>query len=144
MMVGTSAMAVSAGSPPGPSIRAFEGPDREHVVALWDACGLTEPWNDPDQDIALFTASPGSEILIAEQDGGISGTVCVGHDGHRGWIYYLGVAPEHRGKPTASPTAVPRRAPAITSWVEGTRPLLPLGGGRGVMGMLAGEPTRKA
>ena len=22
----------------------------------------------------------------------------VGDDGHRGWVYYLGVAPDHRGK----------------------------------------------
>ena len=91
-------MAGRPGSTSEPSIRPFKDSDRETVVALWEACGLTEPWNDPDQDIALFTASPSAEILIAEQDGGISGTVCVGHDGHRGWIYYLGVAPELRGE----------------------------------------------
>jgi hypothetical protein len=27
--------------------------DVEHVVALWQRCGLTRPWNDPAADIAL-------------------------------------------------------------------------------------------
>ena len=26
------------------------------VIALWQACGLTRPWNDPAADIALFNA----------------------------------------------------------------------------------------
>ena len=26
------------------------------------------------------------------------GTVMVGDDGHRGWLYYLAVAPDHRGQ----------------------------------------------
>ena len=91
-------MAGQAGSISGLSIRSFEESDRRAVVALWQAWGLTVAWKDPDQDITLFVASPGAEILIAEHGGQISGTVCVGHDGHRGWVYYLGVDPELRSK----------------------------------------------
>ena len=33
-------------------IRAFETSDEDAVVALWQRCGLTRPWNDPRKDIA--------------------------------------------------------------------------------------------
>jgi ribosomal protein S18 acetylase RimI-like enzyme len=42
-------------------------------------------------------AKEGSDILVgfnAEQT--IVGSVMVGHDGHRGWIYYLASDPKHR------------------------------------------------
>ena len=33
------------------------------------------------------------------RDGGaIVATAMVGHDGHRGWVYYVATDPEHRGK----------------------------------------------
>ena len=35
-------------------------------------------------------------FLVGEHDGRIVATVMAGYDGHRGWIYYLGVLPEHR------------------------------------------------
>lgn len=54
------------------------------------------PWNDPVEDIALCRESGHGEILVAEGDGGIVASVMVGHDGHRGWLYYLAVAPERR------------------------------------------------
>jgi ribosomal protein S18 acetylase RimI-like enzyme len=28
----------------------------------------------------------------------VIGTVMVGHDGHRGWVYYLAVVPTHQGQ----------------------------------------------
>ena len=70
--------------------------DREAVVALWHDCGLTRPWNDPLEDFDRAEAFSGSTILLAEQDGVLAGTAMTGFDGHRGWIYYLGVAPERR------------------------------------------------
>ena len=33
-------------------IRAFSKGDEDAVVALWQACGLTRPWNDARKDIA--------------------------------------------------------------------------------------------
>tara|TARA_R110000772_G_scaffold47928_11_gene109371 strand:- start:2562 stop:2744 length:183 start_codon:yes stop_codon:yes gene_type:complete len=32
-------------------IRSFRQKDTEEIIALWDACGLLRPWNDPKQDI---------------------------------------------------------------------------------------------
>lgn len=76
------------------AIRPLRDADIEAAVALWTACGLTEPWNDPRADIARARASGSAEILLAVDDTGIVATVMVGDDGHRGWLYYLAVTPE--------------------------------------------------
>lgn len=78
------------------AIRPYRDSDESAVVALWQACGLTRPWNPPSADIALLRRSGHGVILVAEQKGGVVGSVMVGHDGHRGWIYYLAVAPQCR------------------------------------------------
>ncbi|TCM17138.1 acetyltransferase (GNAT) family protein [Novosphingobium sp. PhB165] len=76
--------------------------DREAVVALWHAVGLTRPWNDPDADFNLACRGETSAILLARDgEGELAGTVMVGFDGHRGWVYYLGVREEWRGQGVA-------------------------------------------
>lgn len=70
--------------------------DSGDVIALWHACGLTRPWNDPQADFALALATPGSTILLIRDGAAIVGSVMVGFDGHRGWVYYLAVAPGAR------------------------------------------------
>lgn len=67
------------------------------MIALWEACGLTRPWNDAAADFERAVEGTSSDILLFEQDGGLTATAMVGDDGHRGWVYYLGVAPDHRG-----------------------------------------------
>lgn len=74
-------------------IRRFETRDSEAVVALWQACGLTRPQNDPRKDIARKLKVNPEWFLVAEQRGAIVGSVMAGYEGHRGWINYLGVAP---------------------------------------------------
>jgi ribosomal protein S18 acetylase RimI-like enzyme len=84
---------------PGPqvtAIRPYREADEAAVCALWEACGLTRPWNPPDSDIAFLRSSGHGELLLAEHAGEIVGSVMVGHDGHRGWVYYLAVSPAHR------------------------------------------------
>lgn len=71
--------------------------DVADVVALWQACGLTRPWNDPAADIAMARKGANATVLVGRNDGAIVATVLVGHDGHRGWVYYLAVDPDHRG-----------------------------------------------
>lgn len=66
------------------------------VIGLWQACGLTRPWNDPASDIALARRKPNSTILIGRDNGAIVATAMVGHDGHRGWVYYVATDPERR------------------------------------------------
>jgi len=67
--------------------------DIDAVVALWERCGLTRPWNDPRADIGLVRKFENAAILIGRDAGKLTATVMVGHDGHRGWIYYLAVEP---------------------------------------------------
>ncbi len=81
---------------PVTAIRPYRDSDESAVVVLWQTCGLTRPWNPPVADIALLRGSGHGEILVAQQEGGVIGSVMVGHDGHRGWIYYLAVAPSRR------------------------------------------------
>lgn len=71
--------------------------DRDAVAALWSACGLVVPWNDPFADIALALSKPNSAILLGTLDGRVAASVMVGHDGHRGWFYYLAVDPAWQG-----------------------------------------------
>jgi ribosomal protein S18 acetylase RimI-like enzyme len=68
------------------------------VIALWERCGLTRPWNDPAADIALARRGAHSTILICRDGGAIIATAMVGHDGHRGWVYYVAVDPDSQGK----------------------------------------------
>ncbi len=72
--------------------------DIEATVALWQRCGLTRPWNDPHADIALARRRDNSTVLVGRDGDAIAATAMVGHDGHRGWVYYVAVAPERRGR----------------------------------------------
>ena len=66
------------------------------VISLWQACGLTRPWNDPAADIALARRGPNSTVLIGRAGDAIVATAMVGHDGHRGWVYYVATDPDRR------------------------------------------------
>lgn len=77
-------------------IRAFVADDTETVVALWEACGLTRPWNHPRLDIARKATTQPELFLVGSVDDDVVATAMVGYDGHRGWINYLAVAPRHR------------------------------------------------
>jgi ribosomal protein S18 acetylase RimI-like enzyme len=66
------------------------------AIALWEACDLTRPWNDPRSDAHRAFAGETSTILATREDGRLVATVMVGADGHRGWVYYLAVAPDRR------------------------------------------------
>ena len=79
-------------------VRPIEDADVEATIALWQSCGLTRPWNDPRKDIYFASQKPNSEVLVGQVDGKIVAAVMVGHDGHRGAIYYLAVAPTHEGQ----------------------------------------------
>ncbi|MHB1219249.1 MAG: GNAT family acetyltransferase [Alphaproteobacteria bacterium] len=75
-------------------VRNYEDGDRRAVIALWQACGLVVTGkNDPEADIDFAVASADAEILVGVVEDEIAATVMVGHDGHRGWLYYVAVAP---------------------------------------------------
>ncbi len=79
-----------------PSVEIATPADAAAVTALWQACELTRPWNDAATDYARAVAGDCSAILLLRADDMIAASVIVGEDGHRGWFYYLAVAPDRR------------------------------------------------
>jgi hypothetical protein len=79
------------------SLRQYMPADQNDLVELWSVCGLLRPWNDPLEDIHLCLTMPSSELVVADSAGQLIGSAMLGHDGHRGWVYYLAVLPNwHR------------------------------------------------
>ncbi|MGD0287271.1 MAG: GNAT family acetyltransferase [Acidimicrobiales bacterium] len=77
-------------------LRSYEPGDREALVALWSICELTRPWNNPHRDIDRKLARDGDNLLVLEEDNQLIGSVMVGYEGHRGWVNYLAVHPDHQ------------------------------------------------
>ena len=88
--------------PPNPvpalTIAPIADADIAAVIALWQRCGLTRPWNDPAADIALARKGANAAVLVGRDGSAVVATAMVGHDGHRGWVYYVATDPKHRGK----------------------------------------------
>jgi ribosomal protein S18 acetylase RimI-like enzyme len=69
------------------------------AIRLWQDSGLTRPWNDPEADLRRAASGATSAVLAAiGDDGRLLATAMVGHDGHRGWVYYLAVDAAARGR----------------------------------------------
>jgi ribosomal protein S18 acetylase RimI-like enzyme len=85
------------------SFRELDASDVQTVTDLWREVDLVRPWNNPEGDYHGAVAGPTSAVLGAEIEGLLVGTVMVGFDGHRGWLYYVAVAPsaQRRGVGTA-------------------------------------------
>ena len=78
------------------SFSEFQRADKKQLIALWQACKLTRSWNDVDRDITFAMASPSSTILGGWKEHQIVAATMIGHDGHRGSLYYFAVHPEFR------------------------------------------------
>ena len=80
-------------------IRPFDEADTETVVALWERCGLTRPWNDPRRDIERKLTVQRELFLVGvDHEEALVATAMAGYDGHRGWVYYVAVEPDRRGE----------------------------------------------
>ncbi|MGQ4275017.1 GNAT family acetyltransferase [Terrihabitans sp. B22-R8] len=81
------------------NIRPASPQDEAEVVALWRACDLVVAYNDPGADFRFALAGPSSTVLVGTDEAinRIAGSVMAGHDGHRGWLYYVASAPDARG-----------------------------------------------
>ncbi|RAI42673.1 GNAT family acetyltransferase [Rhodoplanes roseus] len=81
------------------TIRSASDEDEAAIVALWRACGLVVAYNDPAADLRFARGGSASDVLVGADDAGaVRATVMVGHDGHRGWIWYVAVDPGMRGQ----------------------------------------------
>ena len=83
---------------PSLTISPLQDNDIDQVIDLWRRCGLTVPWNDPREDIAFARGKPNSDVLLGRRNGALVASVLVGHDGHRGNVYYVSVDPDEQGQ----------------------------------------------
>ena len=80
------------------TIRAMRLTDYDAVYALWRACagmGLND-YDDSREGIARYLRRNPETCFVAEDGGAIVGAVLSGHDGRRGHINHLAVAPGYR------------------------------------------------
>jgi N-acetylglutamate synthase len=73
--------------------------DYEQVATLWKRCDGVEVAEGDDREsfVRYLIRNPGLSFA-AERGGVIVGAALCGHDGRRGLIYHLAVAPECRGQ----------------------------------------------
>jgi ribosomal protein S18 acetylase RimI-like enzyme len=82
------------------AIREMTIDDYDTVVALWEAAKLPHRAKGRDQreKIAREIEGPSSIFLVTEVAGEVVGAVLGTHDGRKGWINRLVVAPRHQRK----------------------------------------------
>ena len=79
-----------------PDIRRYSPQDESAVITLWQKCNLTRPWNNPERDIERKLKVNPELFLVGAIDNRVIATVMGGYEGHRGWVNYLAVDPEHQ------------------------------------------------
>lgn len=83
-------------------IRLFRTADQKRVIRLWEQCGLLVPWNNPEEDIQRKLDNSPEMFIVGELNNQIIATCMFGYDGHRGWVYYLAVKPDHQNNKIAT------------------------------------------
>jgi len=85
------------------TIRLFALSDFEAALALWSqtpGVALTDA-DSPEAVARYLRRNPGLSF-VADADGVLVGTILCGHDGRRGFIHHLVVAPSHRRRGLAT------------------------------------------
>ena len=77
-------------------IVSYSSEHQDAVVDLWRKCNLVVPQNDPVEDIQRKLVFQPDLFFVAVLDGKVVGSIMVGYEGHRGWMNYLAVLPEHQ------------------------------------------------
>jgi N-acetylglutamate synthase len=81
------------------SRREFIIDDYEEAVTLWHLVeGVEVAEGDSKEEIRAYLLRNPGLSRVAEENGTIVGAVLCGHDGRRGLIYHLAVAPTHHGR----------------------------------------------
>jgi hypothetical protein len=82
-------------------LRRVAAADTEAIIALWrevfpEYNDPARPQRDPRANIARKLAFGDGLFWLIEENGEVVATAMAGYDGHRGWIYSIGVAPGER------------------------------------------------
>ena len=79
-------------------IREMTIEDYDEVYAFWSqqpGVGLTES-DSRDAIEAFLQRNPGMSCVVRDDEGTLIGAVLCGHDGRRGFLHHMAVAPLHR------------------------------------------------
>ncbi|QYM77704.1 GNAT family N-acetyltransferase [Horticoccus luteus] len=79
-------------------LRELTPADYAAVITLWRSCpgiGLTEA-DSYAGTVAYLARNPGLSVVATDLTGAIVGAVLCGHDGRRGYLHHLAVAPASR------------------------------------------------
>jgi ribosomal protein S18 acetylase RimI-like enzyme len=75
--------------------------DYDEAIALWKATeGITIDASDSREEIEEYLLRNPGLSFVARHNGTLVGAVLGGHDGRRGYLHHLAVAPPYRGKGT--------------------------------------------
>ena len=83
-------------------VRAVTAADADALVALWrqvfpEYADPSRPQRDPRANIERKLAFGDGLFWLAEENE-VIGSAMAGYDGHRGWLYSVGVHPARRGQ----------------------------------------------
>ena len=78
--------------------RACRDEDVAAVIALWKACDILRSHHDPQREVAFVREAANGELFLAFTEERLVGSVIVGHDSHRAWMYRVAVDPALRGR----------------------------------------------
>lgn len=78
-------------------VRSYLESDEAELLQLWrDAFPDNPVWKDPRDDIRRKLTVQRELLLVGRWEQRLVASVMAGYDGHRGWIYYVAVAPDCR------------------------------------------------
>lgn len=82
-------------------VRPVKSSDTTAILVLWQSVfpeygDSTRPQRDPRASIERKLAFGDGLFWLALRGESVIGTAMAGYDGHRGWLYSLGVHPAHR------------------------------------------------
>jgi ribosomal protein S18 acetylase RimI-like enzyme len=77
-------------------MRPLPNSEEDAVIAVWQACDLVRPVNDPQKDIRRKMKVRPDLFLVGILEDRVVATGMGGYEGHRGWLNYLAVLPGFR------------------------------------------------
>ena len=77
-------------------IRKYQEDDKEKLISLWRTIFPDDPPHNEPSLVLKAKLAVDDLIFVAEDKTEIVGACMAGYDGHRGWLYSVGVLQEYR------------------------------------------------
>ena len=77
-------------------IRKFNVEEKPALVAFWKRVFPDDPPHNAPSSVIDEKLTVDDLIFVVEEDNKIIGACMAGYDGHRGWLYAVGVSPDCR------------------------------------------------